>query len=82
MSKPKLTKKQRAEIIAKYGKIPTKEEIIEKLMESQERLANALAGAWKAKPDDSETRKILIEVGEKAAKLRRSIKETFQKSKK
>lgn len=59
--------------------MPTKEEIFQKIMESQERLAQALKGAWETKPDDEETRKKLLEVGERSAKLKAKIKKAFGK---
>ena len=76
---PKLTKEQRERIIKEFGHIPTKEEIFDRIIASQERLAEALAGAWKNAPADAETREKLLEIGEKSAKLRDGIKKAFGK---
>lgn len=70
---PKLTKKQKEEIIKKYGKIPTKKEIFEGLKKSQERLVVSLAAAWEVAPDDPEARKELLRLMEKALKLRKKV---------
>jgi len=78
-AEPKLTKKQRERIIKEFGHIPTKEELFEKIMASQERMAKALAGAWENAPDDPKIKKQLLEAGEKSAKLKDGIKKTFNK---
>lgn len=76
----KLSKKRREEIMKQFGgRIPTKEEIFQKIMESQNRLAEALKGAWETKPDDLETKKQLLEIGERSAKLRKNIQKIFKK---
>ncbi len=70
----KLTKKQKEKILKEFGgRMPTKEEIFEKIKASQERLMQALAGAARTAPDDPEIRKQLLEVVERAAKLRKGI---------
>ena len=69
----KLTKKQKEEIIKKYGKIPTKEEMFQKIKESQERMMSALAGAWEEAPDEPEIKRQLLEAVEKAGKMRKKI---------
>ena len=63
------------------GRMPTKEEIFQKIIESQERMAQALKGAWETKPDDAETRKQLLEVGERSAKLKKEIQKMLSKNK-
>ena len=73
MAKPKLTKKKKEELIKKFGHVPTKEEIFEKLKASQERLMWALSGALEAAPDDPKLRKQLLQAIEKAATLRGKV---------
>ncbi len=75
-----LTKKQKEELIKKYGHVPTKKEVFQKLIESQERLANALKGAWETAPDNEEVKKTLLEAGEKSAKLKKEIEKLFAKA--
>lgn len=55
------------------GRMPTKEEIFEKIRASQERLMQALAGAARTAPDDPEVKKQLMEVIEKAGSLRKGV---------
>lgn len=77
--KKKISKKDKQRIIKEFGHYPpTKEEIFQKIMESQKRMAEALVGAWKTAPGEEE-KKMLIEVGEKAAKLQSHIKKAFNK---
>ena len=79
---PKLSKKRKEEIMKQFGgRMPTKEEIFQKIMESQERMAQALKGAWETKPDDPKIRKQLLEVGERSAKLKKGIQKVFGKDK-
>ena len=76
----KLSKKRKEEIMKQFGgRMPTKEEIFQKIIESQERMAKALKGAWETKPDDPETRSQLLEVGEISAKLKKEIQKMFAK---
>ncbi len=78
----KISEKDKQRIIKEFGHYPpTKEEIFEKIMASQERMAEALAGAWKNAPDDPDTKEKLLEIGEKSAKLRDGIKKAFGKNK-
>lgn len=79
--KLKLSKKKEAELIKKFGHVPTEEEILEKIKASQERLMSALAGALKTAPDDPKIRKQLLEAVEKAAKLRGEVYEKVLKEK-
>lgn len=75
---PKLSKKRKEEIMKQFGgRMPTKEEIFQKIMESQERLANALKGAWETKPDDPKIKEQLLEAGERSTKLKAKIKNLF-----
>ena len=75
--KKRVSEKDKQKIIKEFGHYPpTKEEIFQKIMESQKRMAEALAGAWKTAPDE-EARKTLLEVGERAAKLKSGIKKAF-----
>ena len=69
----KLTKKQKDKLIKEFGHIPTKEEIFAKIRTSQEKMMAALKGAWDTAPDDPKIRKQLVEVVEKASKLRNKI---------
>ena len=82
MKKPKLSKKRKEEIMKQFGgRMPTKEEVFEKIRASQERMMQALAGAARTAPDDPKVRKQLLEVIERAAKLRGKIYEKVLKEK-
>lgn len=63
------------------GRMPTKEDIFQKIIESQERMAQALKGAWETKPNDPKVKKQLLEVGERSAKLKKEIQKMFGKDK-
>ncbi len=77
---PKLSKKRKEEIMRQFGgRMPTKEEIFQKIIESQERMAQALKGAWETKPDDPKARRKLLEVGERSANLKKEIERMFGK---
>ncbi len=79
---PKLSKKRREEIMKQFGgRMPTKEEIFEKIRASQERLMEFLAGAAKTAPEDPQIRKQLLEVIEKAGNLRKSVYKNVLKTK-
>lgn len=69
----KLKKRQREELIQKFGHIPTRKEIFEKIKKSQERLIYSLAGAWETAPDNPHERKQLLKAIEKAIKMREEI---------
>lgn len=72
--KSKLTQAQREKIMKQFGgRMPTQEEIIEKIRASQEKLMTALAGAARSAPDDPETKKQLMETIAKAGHLRKKI---------
>lgn len=71
--KNKLNAKQKEEIIKKYGKIPSKEEVFEKIAASQEKLIAALMGAWESAPNDPKIRKDLLKAMEKAMDLRAKV---------
>lgn len=76
----KLSQKRKEEIMKQFGgRMPTKEEIFQKIMESQERMAQTLKGAWESKPDDPEVKEQLLEIGERAGKLKKEIKKAFEK---
>lgn len=79
--KLKISKEKEAELIKKFGHVPTEEEILAKIKASQERLITALAGALKTAPDDPEIRKQLLTAVEKAAKLRGEVYEKVLKEK-
>jgi len=81
MKKLKLSQKKQAELVEKFGHIPTQEEVFQKILESQERLAEALKGAWETKPSDPEVEKDLLEVGERAGKLRKELQKILKKKK-
>jgi major membrane immunogen (membrane-anchored lipoprotein) len=66
-------------IIKELGHIPTKEELFEKLIQSQEKMIQALAGAARTAPDDPEIRKQLLKAMEKAIRLRKRIYRSFGK---
>ncbi|MBI1982079.1 MAG: hypothetical protein HYY87_02110 [Candidatus Levybacteria bacterium] len=79
---PKLSKKRKEEIMKQFGgRMPTKKEIFQKIMESQERMAQALKGAWETKPDDPKVAEQLLEVGERSARLKKEIQRMFDKDK-
>lgn len=69
----KLTKKQKGEIVEKFGRVPTEDEIVEAIKASQERLMQALAGMARTAPDDPEIKKEIMQAIEKAADLRKRI---------
>lgn len=77
----KISKKKEAELIKKFGHVPTEDEILEKIKASQERLMSALAGALKTAPDDPKIREQLLGAVEKAAKLRGEVYEKVLKEK-
>ena len=73
-TKPKLSKERKEEIMKQFGgRMPTQEEIFEKIRASQERLMQALAGAAKTAPDDPKVRKELLSAIEKAGSFRKKI---------
>lgn len=78
MAKLKLSKKKQDELIKKLGHIPTQEEVFQKIIESQERLADALKGAWETRPDDPEIEKQLLTVGGRAGKLRKELQKVIK----
>lgn len=79
--KSKLSKKREAEIRAQFGgKLPTPEEIFQKIAESQERMTQALKGAYESAPDDPKQREQLIDLIDKSVKLKEKIKKTFKTS--
>jgi len=71
--KAKLSDKRKKEIIEKYGEIPTKKELFDKLAETQERLVISLAMAWEVVPDDPKRKEDLLKATERAMKLREKI---------
>ncbi len=78
MTKVKLSKKRREEIMKQFGgRMPTIEEIFQKIIESQDRMAQALKGAWETRPEDPEITKKLLEVGERSAKLKTKLQRLF-----
>lgn len=79
--KIKLSKKKEAELIKKFGHVPTEKEILDKIKASQERLITALAGALKTAPNDPEIRKQLLAAVEKALQLRGEVYEKVLKEK-
>lgn len=82
MTKVKLSKKRREEIMKQFGgRMPTREEIFEKIRASQERLMSALAGAARTAPDDPEVRKQLMEVIQRAGNLRKNVYKQILKKK-
>lgn len=69
----KLSKIKEKELIKKFGHIPTKEEIFERIKASQERMIWALGKAMETAPDDPKIRQQLLEAVEKATNLREAI---------
>lgn len=79
MAKVKLSKKRKEEIMREFGgKMPTKEDILEKILQSQQRMAESLKGAWENAPDDPEIKKQLLEVGERSMKLKKKIEKVLK----
>ena len=79
MVQRKLSKRRKEEIMKQFGgKMPTKASILKKIIESQERMANALKGAYESAPDDPEVKKQLIEVGERTSKLKKEIEKLLK----
>lgn len=77
-----LTQKQKEKIMKEFGgRMPTKEEIFEKIRASQERLMQALAGAAATAPNDPEVKKQLFGVIEKASNLRKKVYKEVLKEK-
>lgn len=77
--KSKISEKDKQRIIKEFGHYPpTKEEIFGKILESQKRLNEALAGAWQH-TSSGEEKKQLIKVGEKVAKFQSGLKKAFGK---
>ena len=74
-----LTGKQREKLIKQFGHVPTKEEIFQKIKESQERLVSSLAGMWQTAPDDPKVKGKILEAMEKAMKLRQNVYKTVLK---
>lgn len=75
----KLDPKTKERLIKEFGHIPTKEEIFEKLIQSQERMIKALAGASRTAPHDPQIRAQILKAMEKAVKLREKIYKSFGK---
>lgn len=75
----KLDPKTKEKLIKEFGRLPTKEEIFEKLIQSQERMIRALAGASKTAPEDPQIRTQLLKAMEKAIELREKIYKSFGK---
>lgn len=73
MKKAKSDRKQKGELVAKFGQVPAKEEIFTRIKESQERLVRSLAGALATAPEDPQIRGQLLEAIEKATKLRTKL---------
>ncbi|MBN1168445.1 hypothetical protein JXA63_00990 [Candidatus Woesebacteria bacterium] len=57
----------------KDQKASSKEDILDKIKKTQERLIVSLAAAWETAPDDPKIREKLMKASEKAVKLRESI---------
>jgi hypothetical protein len=53
--------------------ISSKEEVLEKIRKSQERLIVSLAATWETASDDLELREQLMEASEKAVNLREKV---------
>lgn len=70
----KLSRKRKEEIMKQFGgRMPTKEEVFEKIRASQERMMEALKGAYETAPDDPNVRKDLVNAIEKATKMRSKL---------
>ena len=78
--KPRLSKKRKEEIMKQFGgRIPTKEELFEKIKASQERMMTALKGTYETAPKDPKIRSELLEAIDKATKLRGRIYKDLMK---
>lgn len=74
-----LTKKQKDELIEKYGHIPTEEEVVENIRASSQKVLTALAAAWDSAPDDPKIKADIVKALKKALDLRKKIEDTIEK---
>lgn len=74
-----LTKKQKDELIERYGHIPNEEEVIENIRASSQKMLTALAAAWDVAPDDPKIKTDIIKALKKALELRKKIEEKIVK---
>jgi len=82
VKKPGLAPKLREKLMQQYGgRMPTQEEVFEKIRASQERLMTALVGMAKTAPNDPEIKKQLMEAMQKAAELRKKVYKQVLKQK-
>lgn len=78
----KLSKKRIEEIKKQFGgKIPTKEELMQKIIESQQRMVDALEGAYKNAPNDPKIKEEILTAVEKSVKLKKNIVDAFSDKK-
>jgi len=75
----KLSAAQRKRILKEFGHMPTQEELFAKVMASQQRMVDALHGAWETVPDDPAIRSQLSEVVGKVAQFQTHLKKVLKK---
>lgn len=75
----KLTKEKKEELIKKFGHIPTKEEVFDKIRQAQERLVVSLIAAWESAPSDPAVREQILEAMKEAVNLREKVYEKVLK---
>ena len=76
----RLFKKRREEIMKQFGdRMPSKKELFEKIKASQERMMQALKGAYETAPKDPKVRTELLEAIDKATKLRGELYKNLMK---
>lgn len=68
---------QEDRMIQEFGCAPTKEELLEKILLSQQKMLSVLAGAWDHAPEDKEVRVMILKAMKKAMKLREETKKAF-----
>lgn len=61
------------------GRMPTKEEVFEKIKASQERMMAVLKGAYEAAPEDPKIRAEFMDAIDKATKLREKVYKDLMK---
>jgi hypothetical protein len=77
----KLSPAVKKRLIKKYGHVPTKKEVFQKIQESQDRLMAALKGAYENMPEDPGLREQFLDALEQAAKLNKGIKQVIKEKK-
>ncbi len=69
----KLSEEKKEELIKKFGHIPTKEEVFEKIRQAQERLVVSLIAAWESAPEDPAIRSQILDAMKESLSLREKV---------